>query len=235
MATRLEIRTRARIRADQTDSTFPSDTELNYFIDEGCKEVWYDLVKSGWPISFTAATTAAAASFLTLSGAYAVAVPVAFIRGVYCYSGGTYYELRRINEGERADLYSTTGVTMPTHYEVRIDPTAGIGVEILPYVAGAQIRVEYVREHPGLAADGTSWYGPARSDELVVLKTAAKACRKEGNDQGAAMLDREYAYLMQCVQDLASWVDMRNPATIRMVDPITVLGGSTRMPGDYDI
>lgn len=232
MATRSDLRTRARLRADQDASTFPTDTQFNYWIDEACREVFYDLVRAGWPISFYSGTVAAAASFLTLSGAFAETNPVAFIRGVYCVQGGTYHELKRLNEGDRAGLYSSTGASMPSHYDVRIDASDGIGVEILPYVAGATIRVEYVREHAGLAADNVPWLGPARSDELIVLRTAQKAMRKEGNDQGAAQLDREYQYLQQCVQDMASWTNMRHSATIRDVgDPL----GRSRLPGDFDV
>lgn len=232
MATRLEIRTRARIRADQDSSTFPTDTQFNYLIDEACKEVWYELIRAGWPISFTqASAVTSSVSFLTLSGAFAVTGTVAFIRGVYLLRGGTYVELQRVNEGDRSGMYTSTGAE-PSHYDVRIDPTDGIGVQVLPFAAGHTIVVEYIKEHPGLAADGTAWYGPGRSDELIVLKTAMKACRKEGNDQGARFLEGEYMYLMQCVQDMASWTNMRHAALIRDVgNPL----GGRRLPGDYDV
>jgi len=66
---------------------------------------------------------------------------------------------------------------------------------------------------------------------MIAVRAAAKACRKEGNDQGAAMLDREYEYLKQCVQDMANWVNMRHAPLIRDVgNPV----GRQRLPGDYD-
>jgi hypothetical protein len=231
MATRLEIRTRARIRADQDNSTFPTDTQYNYLIDEAAKEVWYDLIKAGWPISFSSVLTTWSVSFTTLSG-LSITDPVAFIRGVYYVSGTTYVELKRLNEGDRGSLMSATGVSQPSHYDVRVDAANGIGVEVLPYVAGASIRIEYVKEHPGLPNDASVWYGPARSDELIVLKAAIKGCRKEGNDQGARFLEGEYAYLLECVQDMASWTNMRHAATIRdLGNPL----GVERLPGDFDL
>lgn len=227
MATRSEIRTRARIRADQTNSTFPTDTEYNYLIDEAAKETWFDLVQAGWPINFsTVDKTAAGSNPITLGVG-----DVAFVRGVFYVSGGAVMELDRVQEGERAALMSTSG-GQATHYDVRVDPTNGAVVELLPLPSSGTYRVHYIVEHPGLATDGTSWYGPARSDELLVLKAAAKGCRMEGNDQGAVQLDREYAILLDKVQNMASWFNMRHSARIRDVaDPL----GGTRDPFDYDV
>jgi hypothetical protein len=231
MATRSELRTRARIRADQDQSTFPTDTQYNYLIDEAAKEVWYDLIRAGWPISFSQASASVGSSaVMGLANTFLVSGTVALIRGVYYLNGGTYTELKRLNEGDRAGLYQTGGT--PTHYDVLVDPSEGIAVTVLPYSPGSQIVVEFVREHPGLPNDASVWMGPARSDELIVLKAAMKGCRKEGNDQGARFLEGEYAYLQQCVQDMASWTNMRHSATIRDVgDPL----GNQRMPFDFDI
>lgn len=232
MATRLQIRDRARVRADQDGSTFPTDAQYNDIIDSAAKEVWYALIQSGWPISFTAKTAALSLSFMPLATGFFVTDTVAFIRGVYAIVGGTYIPLKRINEGDRASLMSSTGASYPTHYDIRIDASAGIGVEFLPYVAGTQVRVEYVAEYPGFVNDASVWPGPARSDELVVLRAAAAGMRKEGNDQGAAQLDREYAQLLEQVQNMASWVDMRNPATITNVNSGFSIA---RMPFDYEV
>jgi hypothetical protein len=214
VATRADLRTRARIRADQTNSTFAQDTEYNYWLDEGAKETWYDLIQAGWPINFTAleGTASANPTVLGISGT------VAFIRGVYRRDGNGYYELERIQEGQRAGLISPNGGTIPSCYDVRIDPTSGPVLEMLPAPSSVQYRVEYILEHPGFASDSTVWYGPARSDELIVLSAAAKAMRKEGNDQGAAQLDRERALLLEKVTGMASWFDMRNPPKIRDVE-----------------
>lgn len=231
MATRSDIRTRARIRADQDASTFPTDTQYNYLIDEAGKEVWYDLIKSGWPISFSTASATTTGSFLPLATSFSVTGSVAFIRGVYWYDGTTYYELRRMNEGDRSTLYSVQGQT-PAVYDVRIDATSGIGIEVPGAGAGYTVKVEYVGEWPGFTGDSTVWPGPARSDELVVLKAAIKGCRKENNDQSAQFLAQEYEYLKECVQEMASWTNMRHAAMIRDVRGSL---GPSRLPGDYNV
>lgn len=49
MPTRAQIRSRARVKADQDNSTFPTDAQYNDIIDEVAKEVWGDLIQAGWP------------------------------------------------------------------------------------------------------------------------------------------------------------------------------------------
>jgi hypothetical protein len=226
MATRAQLRTRARTRADQDDSTFPSDTEYNDWLDEAAKEVWYDLIQAGWPINFSEASKTA-----TGSNPLALGVTgVAFVRGVFRLSSGRYIELARLNEGDRGTLMGRSGDA--SYYNVRIDPALGAVVELLPLPSSGTYVIQYVPEHPGFAADATEWYGPARSDELLTLKAAAKGCRKEGNDQGAMALDREYLMLLDKVQSMSSWFDMRNAATVRdVVDPI----GARKDPFDFDV
>lgn len=228
MATRAQLRTRARTRADQTDSTFPSDTEYDLFLDEGAKETWYDLIQAGWPINFTYADKAAASPIVI--GASGT---VAFVRGVFYNRGGTWCELSRLNEGDRASLMAT-GAGEATYYDTRVDATSGPVVELLPTPSSGTYRIFYVLEHPGFAGDSTEWYGPGRSDELIVLRSAAKAMRKEGNDQGAAQLDREYAMLLEKVQNMAGWFNQRHATLIRDVgSPFS----SPRSPDgfDYDV
>jgi hypothetical protein len=220
MATRLELRTRARIRADQDNSTFADDNSYNYWLDEAAKETWYDLIQAGWPINFSFQEGTASAQLTTLG----ISGTVAFIRGVYRKDSGGYVELSRVQEGQRAGMLAQAGNT-PTSYDVRIDPTNGPTLELLPAPgAGVIYRVEYILEHPGfLASDATVWYGPARSDELLVLSAAAKAARKEGNDQGASQLDRERLLMLEKVTNMASWFDMRNSPKIRDVGSMTKL------------
>lgn len=224
--TRAEIRTAARVRADQDNSTFPTDAQYDVLIDSSAKEVWYDLIRAGWPVRFSTTSFTTSGSQMTLLGV----TGVAFIRGVYYQEGGSVTELPRIQEGERAALYSDQG-NRPAGYNVHVAAN-GTHIEVLPITTGCTILVEYVPEYTGFSGDSDPWLGPARSDELIVLKAAMKACRKEGNDQGARFLEGEYQYLQQCVQDMASWVNMRHSATIRDVgNPL----GRSRMPGDFDV
>lgn len=231
MATRSTLRDYARIRADQNDSTFPTDTQYNTLLDFAGRAVWYDLIRAGWPAtirntSFTAGAADTYNPVLTAQGYAAVVV------GLYLLEGGNYTPLKRINEGDRAAAYSQSG-SRPTHYTITMDNSDdGIIVELYPLRSTGTIRIDYILDFPGFSGDSAIWPGPARSDELVALKAAMMAMRKEGNDQGAAQLEREYREVLQAVQELSSWVDMRQPAMIRDVgDPL----GLPRSAFDFDI
>ena len=230
MATRADIRTRARIRADQDNSTFPTDTQYNLLIDEAAKEVWYDLVQAGWPVRFlTASVTPAGAQYVALP-----ATDTVFVRGVYRIDASNQYvELRRIQEGDRASLLSSTG-NSATVYDLVMSST-GPSVELLPRDSSHTFVVEYVREYAGFSGDSDTWFGPARSDEMIVLLAAIKGMRKEGNDQGATQLEKEYARLFEKVVNMASWLNMRNPPTIRDVGGGPGISSAQRFPFDFDI
>ncbi len=225
MATRADMRTRARVRADQDNSTFPTDDAYNVWMDEGAKETWYDLIQAGWPVSFSSQEGTATGQFTVLG----ISGVVAFVRGVYRKDNGGYCELHRVPEGQRAGLLLQAGNT-PAYYQVLIDPTNGPTLELLPAPSGTLYHIDYTLEYPGFADDAAVWYGPARSDELIVLSAAAKGMRKEGNDQGAAQVDRERALLLEKVTGMASWFDMRNPPTIRDVNSMPRLS-----PFDYQV
>lgn len=210
MATRSDIRTRARIRADQDSSTFPTDTQYNLLIDEAARDVYYDLIQAGWPIRPSSTTLSVTGSQYTVLGVS----DVAFVTNVLYDQGGTWRELPRIREGDRAALMTQTGGEAQA-YMVHVS-TSGVAIELLPLTTGSY-RVEYILDFTGFAADGTVWHGPVRSDELIVLAAAAKGCRKEGNDQGAAQLSQEYAIMLEKVQNMAGWLNMRHAATIRDV------------------
>lgn len=231
MTTRANIRDRARVRADQDSSTFPTDAQYNDLIDSSAKDVWYDLVHAGWPINYTSVDkTATGTNPLTLGASGTVA----FIRGVFYISGGTVYELQRLNEGDRASLMSLTGQAQASHYDVRIDPTSGPVIELLPLPSAGTYRIHYITEYPGFSGDSDTWYGPARSDELIILRAAMKGCRKEGNDQGAAQLEREYGQLLEKVQEMGSWFNMRSATLIRDVGRLQEDRRALRLPFDYD-
>jgi hypothetical protein len=338
---RKHLRNRARIRADQTDSTFPTDEEYNLLLDEAARETWYDLVQSGWPVASeewtvqadgsqsyplgdprTLATfsfgaylirwvddaedptpqndwtvwvdshlgspaiqvlldddlktvtldyssnampaptigelaealratgrlepvgdnwvTDAAVGFSastgllgSFSGASAGSDPVAMVTGVWALEGAQRRQLRRLNEGRRAAMESQQS-GQATAYEVVVSPS-GTSVRLYPRTAAGPVLVGLIREWPGFASDVDRWHGPARSDELVVLAAAAKGMRKEGDDQGAAQLDRERGMLLERVTAMAHWLHMRDPLTIRDEGLEGAFGSMRRDPFDYEV
>jgi hypothetical protein len=218
MATRADIRGYSRIRADQDNSTFPTDTQYNTLLDFAGKAVWFDLVRAGWPVHFSTAT-------LTATGTNPIALgasgTVAFVRGVF-HSDGR--ELSRLNEGDRGRLMTQTGE--PSCYALGVDPTLGAVVELFPVPSSGTFTVHYIAEWAGFASDAAVWPGPARTDELVGLRAAEMGARKEGNDQLADKLVGEYGRLFETVQAMSSWFDLRNPPVIRDV------GGGLTLPRD---
>lgn len=230
MATRAELRTRARVRADQDASTFPSDTQYNSMLDEAAKDVWYDFVSAGWPAlrsDWTTSTQAGVGS--------GVPTGATFIIGVYRVDGSVFTELRRLNEGDRATMMSPTGGPA-THYIVESDLTSGLGPVIWVYPPSAiTLRIEYIQEFAGFTNDASVWFGPPRSDQLIVLRAAAAGCRKEDNEPAARALDREYDQLLEKSLAMASWLDMRNPATIRDVGGDAAIGVPARDPFDFNV
>lgn len=222
--TLLELRTRARIRADQDASTFPTDAQYNYLINESVKDVWGDLLGAGMPWTSTVTS-------VTLSGGFNgfnATTPVAAIRGVFASKNGRFYELRRLPEDQRAGLIGVYGDAVYYDFQHNFS-TMTIQAYPIP-TDGTVLRVEVVFEHPSLTSDVSFIDLPPRGDELVVLRSAMKAMRKEGNDQGASQVAQEYEELWERAVRMATWVH-RDAAVIRDVRPMD----SVRDPFDYDV
>lgn len=217
--TRLTLKDRAKSRADADGSDFPSDAQWNFHLDEAAREVLGDLVLSGWPLEYdtttivTNGTTKSYSWGLELGGGIR---PMAAIM-VYTNYGGQQVELKRVNPGRAAFLRSSganSGYSM--YYEVRNSLTLGPIVEFFPRVGGTYF-VDYIQDWPGFVSDGGNpvWMGPDRSDELLVIRAATKAVRKEGRATDGDRLDLEYDKLLVKVKDMASRFDMRNGAEMR--------------------
>lgn len=218
LPTRSDLRLRAQIRADQDGSDFPTLTQYNSFLDEAGKETFADLVMSGWPMDYTTATITTNGTSVRYS--IGETTPVFAVTMVYTLFGNQFTELRRVNPGHVAALRSTGASSgFSRYYEARTG-IAGAVIEFYPRVAGTYF-VDYISDFPGFSDDLMVWNGPPRSDELLVLKAAAKGCRKEGRVPDANALDGEYTQLLLKVKELASWYDMRNPAEMRDSRPLT--------------
>lgn len=216
MATRLQMRTRARRKADQNDADFPTDTDYNDYLDEAGKETFADLVMSGWPVDTVTDTLVTNASQRVYP--FGVGNIVFSTTMVYTNIGGEFAELKRVNPGHMAQLRSgaITGL-FARFYEVRTG-SAGSVIEFFPPTAGTYF-IDYIVDFPGFTNDASTWLGPPRSDELIVLQAAAKGCRKESRHGDADRIMADYARLLDKVQRLSSWYDMRNPAQMRDAVP----------------
>jgi hypothetical protein len=236
---RLNIRDRARARANQNGTDFPTDAQYNVFIDDAARDVYGDLVSGGWTPDFTTTTITA-----TGADSYAIGsgVDLFGVIGVFAdYAGGERVELHRLNEGDRAALRSMSAGGGPSeYYEVRTG-TSGPVVYLYPKPTSGTYYVDHIPDFVNFAADGTIWRGPPRSGDLIVLRAARYGMLKEGGArlQEVAALDDEYGKQLAAVLRWAANFDMRNAPSIR-----DVTGRRTRQhafdypvfgPGDLDL
>lgn len=229
MATLADIRGLARIYSDQDASDFPTDAQYNLIIGAAANRVWYDLLKAGWPIDFqTANITANGSTTYTLGVGN-----VAAVRGVYRSDNNGLYRLYRINEGKRAELMSMNAFSgFAEYYDVRTpgSGSAGVLIELLPKASGGTYLVHYLQDFSGFAIDITPWPGPVGSDELVAIKAAEMACRKESRIEDARELKAEYSELLNDIVERANWINMMDPPQIR-----DVMSSKPRSTFDYPV
>lgn len=225
-ATRDEILSRARVRADQPTNSFPTDAEALPLIKEAGEETWYDLWAAGYPLRRTSTTFSGnGSSFYSINSGS----PIMMVDGVFTNFAGEYAELPRADRFDPSLLLSPSSVGgQAIAYSFEIDPASGPGIVIWPQVATGTFLVRHVPEWPGFSSGADVWRGPARSDKLVVLRLAAMLLRKEGETADANAIDREYEELLTKVVRLASAMD-RNPPVIRDV------GVLRRDPFDYPV
>lgn len=221
MATRAEIRNRARIRADQVKSKHPSEEEYDLIVDNCSRIVFHDLIAAGWPVKKSTTTVA-----LTGAAAYTLAFTIHSITRVTIAYGGTVYELKRYDESEVSAM-ETTSNGLPTHYEYGVDLTTGPSISFYPVGSrGVTATVQYIADWAGFTTGDTQqWRGPFASDELIVTMSAAAGCRVEGQVADANALDTEYKLLWERVINQVNAVYGRDQARIRDVE-------SRRWPSD---
>lgn len=215
MATRLELRTKARLYADQDGADFPSDPQYNLYLDDSAKEVLMELVMGGWQMHST--------TYPLVSGGIARQEQFGFptdlvlsVIQVYTTDSTGFNELKRVNQGLALQLQSQNfsfGNGFQQFYDLFID-TAGQWIEIFPRRAGTYF-IDYIPGFPGFVNDASVWNGPTRSDDLIALKTAAKAVKKEGRLQDAVALKGEYEELLAKVKLLSRHFDLRNSPEIK--------------------
>lgn len=208
MATRLQLRTNARSRADQDSSTFPTDAQYNEYIDKAAARVWRRLVALGWIPTRTNST-------LTMSGAasYALGTDVMSILIVLRKDAATtFVPLPRMTIEEIVPYTGQAGQALG--YFLTGGATTAATLEFFPNPTTGQIFVNYIPRFPGFTADGDSWFGPDGSDELIILDAAMQGDAKE-NGEKAADLSRALNKAWDDVIQSADWLDQREPLSVR--------------------
>lgn len=225
--TRLQLKNRAKARADQVELDSTWDTYYNDWLDEGARQAWLDLIQAGMPVDYT---TEAITATGAVSYAFAAGLDIVGVHGVYYKQGADFFQLRRVNQGKYAQLRSASVVSgFAEMYEVRRSATGHV-LELLPHPSGGAYSIDYVPNHPGFPNDASLWVGPPSSEQLIVLSVAAKGLHKEGSIADSQDLEREYMVLLEKVASQASFFDLRNPQQIR-----DVTSQDTRFAFDYQV
>lgn len=178
MATLLELRTRARERADMVGSTFVSDASVTTWINQGLLEL-YDYVVNSFEDYFSATTT------LTVSSGNTVTLPANFykLRGLDYSMNGGYQALREFGFAER-NATSQAGINFLFNQGAdRKYRILGDSLMLLPESASTgSYRLFYVPAMAVLSADGDVVLPSLTKfgwDEYAVLFAAERMLSKE--------------------------------------------------------
>lgn len=217
MDTRATIRRLARVKADQTNSKFPTDEECNLLIDAWAKRVWSKLIRDGWKPAFETIS-------ITATGAtkYLTEVNIALIHNVYRVEGTQRIPLKRIQPENRGDAISL-GTGPAIWYDlwggvVTGDGSATVRVEFFPRPTSGTYEIEIVERFDGFSGDDGVWYGPQSSGELIALGAAYDMLLKEGDRDMAAVRKGDYTELYAQVCEDAGIFDAKHPGTVRDVN-----------------
>ncbi len=175
--TLLQLRTRARERADMVGSTFCSDPEINNWLNLGLAEL-YDMTVNAYEDYYTTSTT------LTISSGNSAALPETFykLRALDFNLNGQWVELTQFNFNERNRSGSGEGYLHNT-YTGRKFRIMGDNILITPTDAAiGSYRLWYVPLVTTLSADASTIpriLSDSKWDEYIVLYAAERMLSKE--------------------------------------------------------
>lgn len=158
--TLLTMRTEARQRADQENSSFISDAELNGYLNKSARKLWDMLIDADASYKFSSAT-------LTTTGlSDTLPLPTDFYKLLLLdyTSSGQRRPLDKIDFFERT--YGTTPV------------------------AGIQLNLEYAPPFTDLVNDADTFDGINGWEEFVEIDAAIKCLNKEETDPGTLLLEK---------------------------------------------
>lgn len=208
MTTRANIRSLARIRADQTNSTFPSDTEYNTLINVAARQVHNKLLRAGWAPHRDVNT-------ITLNGAATYTLPTnldTIVDVQYVAGTGDRRPLKPVKPEDRAN-YLAMGTGEPQVYEQYLGTRAAGRIVFFPRPSSGTVEVTFTETFSEMTLDADEWYGPNGSADLIALGAAILALDKEGVD--TSKLEREYDKLLGELCDQAHWRDQQGVHTVR--------------------
>lgn len=211
-ATRAQLLDRAAIRADMDSSGFPTTDQRIVTLNEQVASLWAWMLNANYPAKRVAISVTATSG----GGPYSLALPNLFrvvaVRDARYPGSSLQGWVKRANDLERSFVggeawYPMEQMVSNVAYDLEIDPMSGPELSFTPATTAGNFVVECLTEHPGLPDDLSVWYGPAPSDEVLVLRTAA-AWREKEDPKGAmhlrAQAEERLGELWQVVQSMAT-------------------------------
>lgn len=209
--TLLQLRTRARERADQVNSQFVTDAELTGYVNSSLFEL-HDLLVQKYGDNYYVATPQAITT--TTAQQYALASDFFKLLGVDVRDGSEWVTMRPFMFGERNKYNSinTTPRYGRSHLRYRIN---GDNLMLMPTPeAGLSLQVWYIPRMVELVADGDIAKGVSGWLEYVIVDAAIKMMQKEESDVSVLMAQKQM--LIQRIESAAASRDAGAPP--RVVD-----------------
>ena len=210
--TLLDLRTRARDRANQENSLFVSDSILNSYINYAVSDLRDILSSKAGEDYFATSST-----FTIGSGQESVALPSDFYKLLWAevqLDGGSsparYQKINRFEPSEQS--YNIAGLSSNSvnlRYRLRADT---IWFNSAEAASGRTVRLWYVPVAPMLTSNAQELNGYNGWDEYVVLLAARKAMIKE--EQDVSDLDKEILVFNQRLEGMAPNRDQGQPMRI---------------------
>jgi len=208
MTTLLQLRDRAKQRANMENSEFVSDSEWNTYINYSISELRDILISKVGNDYF-----ASSSSISLLPNQDTYALPSDFYKLLWSEvlgNDGYYYKMKRFevtekNYGRSPLNYFITDLK----YRLRND---SIVFNNQNYSTAATVRVWYTPVLTNLSADADVLNGFNGWDEFVILKSARKALVKE--ETGTGELDQELAVMYGRLEAMGDNRDQGEPMRI---------------------
>lgn len=210
--TRLQLRERARQRADQERSTFISDAELNIYLQQSWFEL-YDIMVSRFEDYYSQEL-----NVTVPAGSSQINLPANFykLRGVdYQLDGSTFSTLRQFNFLERNKRARNFDRLIAGRRNI-VYRLMGNRLLLLPENdAAGNYKVWYIPRCPTFVDDTTVVDNVLDFDEYIVVDAAIKMMVKEESDPAALILEKNA--LKNRIESMAGNRNAGEPSTVQDV------------------
>lgn len=220
--TRAQLRSQARVAADQDTGLFPTDAAYNDIIDRAADFVWRKMVAIGWkPAQNVLHMDATGTGGLFAFGERVAVVDTIFPVNSFTSTAPIGPELRRVKPEDLPILLSAQpSSSFATHYDLQSGSTSiapgslSLAIKLYPVPTSGFYTALYQPQFAGFVNDSDIWAGPEGSGELIILQSAIEGARKEGDPADIIpSLQKQLDARTQEVVDYASF--LFDPQTVR--------------------